>query len=65
MEEQQGFEPLRAVIVQEVIIPAGLDEFGDQHRDLALRMLISHLQYIVEDGLEHTAATKVDQALAG
>jgi hypothetical protein len=37
----------------------------DKHRDLALRTLISHLQYIVEDGLEHTAATKVDQVPTG
>jgi hypothetical protein len=60
MEEQQGFEPLRAVIVQEVIIPAGLDKFVDKPRVLALRMLASHLQYITEDGLERTAAAKVD-----
>jgi hypothetical protein len=65
MEEQQGFEPLRAVVMQEVMIPAGLDEFGDKHRDLALRMQVSHLRYIVEDGLERAAATEADQAPAG
>ena len=65
MEEQQSFEPLRAVIVQEVIIPAGLDEFGDKHCDLAVRMLVSHPQYVVEDGLERAAASAADQASAG
>jgi hypothetical protein len=56
IEEQQGFEPLRAVIVQEIMIPAELNEFGDQHRDLAVRMLVPHVQDIVEDGLERAAA---------
>ncbi len=55
IEEQQGFEPLCAVVMQEVMIPAGLDEFGDEHRDLAVRMLVPHLQYVVEDGLERAA----------
>lgn len=55
VEQQQGANGFRTVVVQQVVVPMALDQFRNQHGDDAIRFFHLLLKGVVDDRFDDKA----------
>lgn len=48
-EQERRLQHGRSLVVHQILIPAAFDEFGDDHRDLSVRVLRSQLRDVIQE----------------
>src|SRR5499425_6207 len=60
VEQQQGPDRLGSIVVQQVMPPMALDQFGNQHCDIAVRMKNLLLDCVLDDRFHNKSIRRIE-----